>query len=102
MIEKTPFASEATFSFHGDHQDDLVLGHHQDIPCSYLDQLRDERMTSASRRMGDTVRIASIPEVVVVKWLHQGFNIWQASAKEIVAKLRSEDLGAFLTTNKRI
>ena len=54
--------------------------------------------------MGDFERIASIPTVVVEKWMREGFNIWDKNVKasEIVARLNKENLQAFLTTTKRI
>ena len=54
--------------------------------------------------MGDYHRVASIPVVVVEKWMREGFNIWDKNVKasEVVARLKSENLDAFLTTTKSI
>jgi len=54
--------------------------------------------------MGDFHRVASIPTVVVEKWMREGFNIWDKNVKasEIVSRLKAEHLDGFLTTTKRI
>lgn len=52
--------------------------------------------------MGDMERCASIPTAVVEKWMREGFDVFTAPAREIIARLRRENLEAFITTNKRI
>jgi hypothetical protein len=47
-------------------------------------------------------RIASIPTVIVEKWMREGFDLWKASGPEIVRKLHAEDLGLLMATEKRI
>ena len=91
-------------SFHEDSDEKLVVKKEQQIPQSFLDRLKESRDESANNRMGDYHRVASIPTVVVEKWMREGFNIWDknVTAKEIVARLKLENLDAFLTTTKRI
>lgn len=82
----------------------LVVKREQQIPQSFLDRLKVERDASSNQRMGDYHRVASIPTVVVEKWMREGFNIWDKNVKaaDIVARLKKENLDAFLTTTKRI
>jgi hypothetical protein len=80
----------------------LVIEKYQEIPQSFRDDLKAERHASKSVREGENMRVASIPEVVVDKWLREGFPFWQADAKTIVAKLRMENLDDFITTNKNV
>ena len=82
----------------------LVVKREQQIPQSFLDRLKVERDESSNRPMGDYHRVASIPTVVVEKWMREGFNIWDknVTAAQIVARLKDESLDAFLTTTKRI
>ena len=91
-------------TFEDDTDNALVVKKEQAIPQSFLDRLKDSRDESANNRMGDYHRVASIPTVVVEKWMREGFNIWDknVTAKEIVARLKLENLDAFLTTTKRI
>jgi len=91
-------------SFQEDSDEKLVVKKEQQIPQSFLDRLKESRDESANNRMGDYHRVASIPTVVVEKWMREGFNIWDknVTAKEIVARLKLENLDAFLTTTKRI
>ena len=51
--------------------------------------------------MGDFVEVCSVPVVVVEKWLKEGFDIHKEPASKILSKLRAENLGAFIATNKR-
>jgi len=91
-------------SFQEDSDEKLVVKKEQQIPQSFLDRLKESRDESANNRMGDYHRVASIPTVVVEKWMREGFNIWDknVTAKEIVARLKLENLDAFLTTTKNI
>ena len=91
-------------TFEDDTDNALVVKKEQAIPQSFLDRLKESRDESANNRMGDYHRVASIPTVVVEKWMREGFNIWDknVTAKEIVARLKLENLDAFLTTTKNI
>lgn len=91
-------------TFHEDPDAALVIKKEQAIPNSFLERLKVARDESSTNKMGDFHRIASIPTVVVEKWMREGFNIWDKNIKasEIVARLKSENLEAFLTTTKRI
>ena len=81
---------------------DFTRKHSQHITQDFLDDLKQSRDASMSTRAGEMMRVASIPTVVVEKWLREGFNIWEASGSEIVKRLKAEDLDMFLATNKRI
>jgi hypothetical protein len=87
-----------------DQEDSLVIRKDQEITSDFLDTLADERLQSSQGPTKEFHRFASIPVAVVEKWQREGFDILsgQHSAKEIMRKLQSEDLGAFITTNKRL
>lgn len=91
-------------TFEDDSDAALVVKKEQHIPQSFLDRLKTARDESSNNRMGDYHRLASIPTVVVEKWMREGFDIYDknVTAKEIVARLKLEHLDAFLTTTKRI
>lgn len=74
----------------------------QEITSDFLDDLKDLRIRSHHRQEGEMMKIASIPVVVADKWMREGFDVFKASAKEIVAKLKAEDLGDFMATNKNL
>lgn len=76
--------------------------HTQNITQAFLDDLKDARNESTKQRIGEYHRVASIPTVVVERWMREGFDMWQATGPQIVKKLQSEDLGAFMATDKRI
>lgn len=80
----------------------LVIERYQEIPQSFIDSLRAEKANSSSVREGETMRVASIPVVVVEKWVREGFDFNNATAAEIVAKLKQEHLDYFITTEKSV
>ena len=80
----------------------LVIERYQEIPQTFIDGLKAERANSSSVREGETMRVASIPVVVVEKWMREGFDFHNATAKQIVAKLRQENLDYFITTEKQV
>jgi hypothetical protein len=88
----------------GANADGLYRKHTQDIPQHFLDDLKELRDQSSSRREGEFMRVASIPAVVVEKWLREGFNVLDpnVNGKEIVRRLKAENLDAFLTTEKSV
>jgi hypothetical protein len=88
----------------GENADGLYLKRSQEIPQQLLDSLKEQRNDSTSRREGEFMRVASIPAVVVEKWMREGFNILDpnVNGKEIVRRLKAENLDAFLTTDKSI
>ncbi len=78
----------------------LVIERYQEIPKAFLDNLKRKREESKAVREKEYMHIASIPVEVVEKWQREGFDFYNESAKKIVAKLKSENLDAFLVTNK--
>ena len=87
--------------FH-ENSEGLVIEKYQEIPQSFIDGLRAEKANSKSVREGEMMRVASIPVVVVDKWIAEGFDFQNATAKQILAKLRTENLDAFITTEKQV
>jgi hypothetical protein len=84
-----------------ENSDGLVIQTYQAIPQEFTDALKQERFeNSQSRVKNEYHRVASIPVVVVDKWIREGFDFYQASAKEILARLKTEHLDAFITSDK--
>lgn len=79
----------------------IAIQRDQMVTDEHLQALAQARADSAAPA-GEMHRVASVPVAVVEKWLAEGFDIYRESARAIVAKLRSEDLGAFVTTTKRV
>jgi hypothetical protein len=82
--------------------DRVMREHSQKISQAFLDDLKDTRNQTSNVPSGEFLRVASIPTGVVEKWLREGFNVWEASGKEIVKRLKNENLDYFLATDKRI
>lgn len=88
----------------GSNVDGLFLKHTQEIPDDYLRELSDARLHTSSNRAGSFHRVASVPVAVVDKWRREGFDIYaeDVTPRQIIARLSREDLGAFITTTKRV
>lgn len=82
--------------------DRVIRKNTQSISQEFLDDLKDTRNQTSGTPSGEFLRVASIPTVVVEKWMREGFNVWEATGKEIVKRLKDENLDAFLATDKRI
>jgi hypothetical protein len=74
----------------------------QEITDDFLTKCSDNRIASMHDPMGEFHQCASIPAAVVDKWAREGFDIFQESLPKIMAKLRQEDLGAFITTSRQV
>ena len=74
----------------------------QVIPQSFIQDLRNQRFASSHTREGENQRLASIPVAVHEKWLREGFDLFQHSHKDVLKRLRAENLDAFITTNKQV
>ena len=88
----------------GSDADGLFLKKTQEIPDWYIDSLKSQRNHSTERREGEMMRVASIPVVIIEKWMKEGFNVLDGtkSGKEILNRLKEQDLDAFITTDKRL
>jgi len=82
----------------------LVRTDSQSISQAFLDDLKDKRDSSMGRREGDYQHVASIPTIFVEKWKKEGFDIMDGSVpfKEIIKKLKAENLDGFMATEKQV
>ena len=80
----------------------LYLEHTQAIPSDFLDTLKSERHAKTALQCAEYERVASVPTFVWELWIRQGRDPHHATAREIVAWLNQDDLGAFVTTPKRV
>jgi hypothetical protein len=85
----------------GEHVDGLFMKKDQEISDDFLTRNKDARFESKARA-GEYHHFASIPVVVVEKWLKAGFDVYKEPAKAIIKRLKQENLEAFLTSNKSI
>lgn len=94
-------------SFDEDHSDSsagpsLIIKHEQHIPDEFISSLKRDKIDTLHTPAGDFYRVASVPTALVEQWKREGFDIYEATAQEIIARLRKQDMDAFITTNKRI
>jgi hypothetical protein len=76
--------------------DKFVFKKFQDIPDWYIQRLRNQAEAQKGRRK-EMRRVASIPVAIVEAWAKEGFDINKESAQAIVARLKRENLDAFIT-----
>ena len=74
----------------------------QEIPTSYLDQLKREKTDSGYTKSGEMMKMASIPVVVVEQMAKEGIDVYKAPIKDLIKWLRNNDMGHFITSEKRI
>ena len=88
----------------GENADGLFLKKTQEIPQHLLDDLKDQRNQSTTRREGEFMMVASIPAVVAEKWLSEGSNILDpnVNGQAIVRRLKAENHDGFLATAKEL
>lgn len=88
----------------GENADGLFRKHSQNISQAFMDDVRDARNASANEPIGNFQRVASIPTIVIEKWMREGFNIYDpnVNGKDIIKRLKAENLDGFLTTDKSI
>lgn len=84
--------------------DGLFIRKDQHLSDEFLTRLKEEKNTSSEVRESEFMRVASIPVIVVEKWMREGFNILDGSKtpKEIIKRLKAENLEDFITTEKSI
>jgi len=82
----------------------LVRTDSQQISQGFLDDLKDKRNQSTNQLEGDFQHVASIPVIFVEKWKKEGFDIMDGSVpfKEIIKKLKAENLDGFMATEKSV
>jgi hypothetical protein len=85
----------------GENIDGIFTQKQQMISDEFLTRNRDDRFES-NTRAGEYHRFASVPVVVVEKWLNEGFDVYKEPAKAIIKRLKAENLEAFLTSNKSL
>lgn len=80
----------------------FTIQHTQHIPKAFLDRLKDQRSNSLGQLEGELMSVARVPVAVHEQWLREGFDMMVAPAHEIVARLKQQQLDAFLTTKKKV
>lgn len=86
----------------GANAEGLYVKTFQDIPQEFLDANAAKRYESTQSNANEYHEVASIPTVVVDKWLKEGFDVFKEPIKASVARLRAEGLDHFITTKKRL
>ena len=82
--------------------DGLILSSSQQIAGEHMDRLRAAKDASLDPLKSELNRVASVPTIVVERWMREGFNIYKEPARAILARLRNEGLDGFITTKRRI
>jgi hypothetical protein len=80
---------------------DLAIHRSQEIPDDFLQHLKALR-SGSDAPAGEMHHAVSVPVAVHEVWLRQGFDMFHAPAREIIARLRREGLDDFIVTNKRL
>lgn len=86
----------------GENADGTFIEQYQEIPQWWIDNIQAAKVDTKHSRAGEYHRAASIPQVVVDKWLSEGYDVFKEPVAKTLAKLRSENLDYFITTEKNL
>lgn len=92
---------ESTSQFH-DSPDGLILEQRQVIPDEFISELKRNKIDADHQRAGEFMLAASIPEVIHLEWLRQGYDCTREPVRKTIARLKAHGLDAFVATNKRV
>lgn len=82
----------------------IILSHTQDV-SSILAENKKYREANEGHRMGDMVKVASIPAVVAMEWMKEGINVMapnREDLKRMKKKLNSRDYTYLRTGGGRL
>src|SRR5438309_156316 len=89
----------------GGPEGELILTRSQELPHDFLDGIKAARDASAAAPVGDLMYVGTIPDVIVEKWMAEGFDILNNDGitfAEITAKLKHDGLDGLIGTNRRV
>ncbi len=101
MNTKLPVFNESYTQF-VDNVDGFAIKQTQHIPQEFLDSLKEKRDESATGRANEFHLAASIPEVVHLEWLREGYDCTREPVQKTIARLKAKGLDAFIATSKRL
>jgi hypothetical protein len=81
---------------------EVVTTQLQDIPDEFISDLKRNKIDADHERAGEFMLAASIPEVLHLQWLREGYDCTREPARKTVQRLQAQGLDAFIQTNKRI
>jgi len=89
---------------HDQSEDKIHISHSQDV-TAILEANKRAREQAEGQRMGDMVRVATIPDVVAVQWMQEGINVMAPNAedlKRMKQKLNSTEYAYLRTGGGRL
>jgi len=89
---------------HDQGDDKIHISHSQDV-SAILDANKLAREQAEGQRMGDMVRVATIPDVVAVQWIQEGINVMAPNKddlKRMKQKLNSPEYAYLRTGGGRL
>jgi hypothetical protein len=81
--------------------DDLFMVSKQEITDEFMDDIKAHRLASKNNR-NDWQKVASIPTVIIDKWMREGFDVFSESPRAIMRRLRANNLDYFIATGKSL
>jgi hypothetical protein len=101
-INDTPMHDVQSIVLRDNDERNFTIHQTQHIPQGFLDTLKRQREGSLDFKEKEYMTVASVPVAVHEKWLREGFDMLSEPAYAIVARLKQENLDAFLTTKKKV
>lgn len=86
------------FEDYADTEDGLVIHNTQFISDDFLRDLAEKKANFRGANLDGYTEVAEIPEALVDHWIRQGFDFYKAPAREIIAKLRADNMENFIVS----
>lgn len=86
------------------HDGILIVQNTQDVEplVDHLKALKNNEAYSSNGIKQNWFHVGTVPEVIVHKWMKEGFDIDRHTVREIVARLQAEHMTDFLATKRNI
>lgn len=81
--------------------EDLGVKYTQEIPDHFIQDIK-ERSTGANDPTGNFLFVGSVPAAVADRWLREGYDVYREPVRKSLARLKAENMGAFVATSKRV
>jgi hypothetical protein len=63
-------------------EDTFHISHSQDV-SAILEANKRAREQAEGKKMGDMVRVATIPDVVAIEWMNEGINVMSPNREDL-------------------
>jgi len=104
FIEHDPLTGISTYSDYNELEDSLTIYQEQDV-TPYLEhnkKLQNDPEYTKKGIKGDMWHYASIPNIIIEKWMNEGFNIFDKNNEKALWKRLNSPEWKYLKTTEKV